>query len=86
MTFSLCLLYCLNEMVIVTLPMGGVQITPMTMSVCWSVCPLAYVKNHMSKLSEIFLVTFSMSRPSLTTVQCIMSHNGANTDIGLECV
>ena len=58
MTFSLWLLYCLNEMVVVTFPLGGVQITPMTMSVCWSVCPLAYVKNHMSKLSEIFLICY----------------------------
>jgi len=50
------------------------------------------VHSHMSKttcpnlVKFSLYVTFSMAWSSLMTVQCIMSHDGVNTDIGLECV
>jgi len=36
---------------------GGIAIFA-SVSVCFSVCPLVYLKNHMSKLDEIFCICY----------------------------
>jgi len=69
----------------------------MSVSVCLSVCPLAYLKNHTCKLHEIFCTRYMWPwlGPSLTILQYTLytsgfvddvtfSHNGKNTDTGLE--
>jgi len=65
------------------------------MSVCLSICPLAYLKKHMFKLHEIFCTCYPWLGPPPTTMQYVtyfrfcgwrhVLHNGANTDAGFEC-
>ena len=44
---------------------GGLRSIEISMLVCLSVCPLAYLKNHMSKFSEIVAVAGSSSDESI---------------------
>jgi len=73
-------------MAVVTLPTRGVQSIAICMPVCQSVsvhvclfvclyvCPLAYIKNHISKLHEIFCTCYLSQwlDPSLTTTQYVL--------------
>jgi len=52
---------------------GEVRSTAISVSVCESVCPIAYVKNHTAKLHEICACyAWPWLGPALITVQYIM--------------
>jgi len=59
------------QMLLLLRPPGGVTSIAISVSVCMSVCQLAYLRNNMSKLHEIDLWYLWLG-PPLTTMQCVM--------------